>query len=371
MAATSSPFRLPPAWSMPSAILKWTVSRGVDFSKKNCLAVRGSLLHPFQIVTNRVSLLHAEDGSYLKKVPWSFRCKIRCKGSEVFCIQVRSQTHDRSHVIVMWLTPFSPAGEMGVRGQLPVPQVWRWTHPLQGAHEETTNMSGPSEVDRFREACRSKDALFARLDALVDAVETAKDGEEQKTALNAFSQQKVGIARRLSELVDSLKVVQEITRPLEEAGVAPCRKMHTVLVAGAALGVPAPPSCPDELTGRANAVREASLAPSSTEEFRVPHTFRKSRRATSLTFSPSDDAAVARALLKQRSLPVLERTQGVASSREDTPTRSLARWGRHNLAKRIAKGLRLPRLPFFGLAYSTALDTFFGGVDFYPAYNRF
>ena len=150
-------------------------------------------------------------------------------------------------------------------------------------------------------------------------------------------------------------------------------------------------------------MREASLAPSSNEKFRVQHTFRKSRRAASLTFSPSDDPAVARALQKQRSLPVLERTQGVASSREDTPTRSLARWGisrtskdsfaptrleytgettngggpwtprkvRHNLANRFAKGLRLPRLHFFGLAYSTALDTFFGGVDFYPAYNRF
>ena len=80
-----------------------------------------------------------------------------------------------------------------------------------------------------------KDALFARLDALVDAVETAKDGEEQKTALNAFSRQKVGIARRLSELVDSMQVGQETTKPLEEAGVAQCRQSRFVLLAGAAL----------------------------------------------------------------------------------------------------------------------------------------
>jgi len=152
-------------------------------------------------------------------------------------------------------------------------------------------------------------------------------------------------------------------------------------------------SCPDELTGRSNemtgrahAVREASLEPSSNESFRVPHTSRKGRR---LTFFHSDDPAVARALQKQRSLPRLERTQGVASPREDTPLnwsnqllavtrlQPLARWPRtvrHNIAKRIAKGrelLRLPRLPDFDLAHSTALDYFFGGVDFYPAYDRF
>ena len=109
---------------------------------------------------------------------------------------------------------------------------------------------------------------------------------------------------------------------------------------------------------------------------REPHTFRKSRRAASMTFFPSDDPAVARALQKQSSLPGLERTQGVASSREDTPP-SLARWPRkvrHHLAKRIAKGrelLRLPTLPSFDLAHSTALDIFFWGLDFYPAYNRF
>jgi len=99
------------------------------------------------------------------------------------------------------------------------------SHPLQRAHEESTSMIGPCEVDRCREACRSKDALcdperkqlsssasapstsplgpprsetrfkdalFARLNALVDAVETAKDGEEQEMALNAFSQLKLG-----------------------------------------------------------------------------------------------------------------------------------------------------------------------------------
>jgi hypothetical protein len=326
------------------------------------------------------------------------------------------------------------------------------SHLLQREHDETTNMNRPSEVDRFGEACRSRDALFARLSALVDAVETAKDGEEKEMALNAFSQQKLGIARRLSELVDSLKVGQEITRPLEEVDVASCRKIHPVLVEGAALGAPAHPSveqaaatrrdaseeraaplksnnttismshseivmsdaailpqtqpprsdrtadspiqelrgrdlqieppmesCPDELTGRANDVREASLEPSSNEEpesFCAPHTFRKSRQAAHLTFLPSDDPAVARALEKQSSLPSLGRTQGVASPRENTP-RSLARWPRkvrHNLEKRIAKGralLRLPRLPHFDLAHSTALDRFFGGLDLYPAYNRF
>ena len=107
----------------------------------------------------------------------------------------------------------------------------------------------------------------------------------------------------------------------------------------------------------------------------MPHTLRKSRRAASLTFFPSDDPAVARALEKQSSLPGLERTPGVASPREDTP-RSLARWPRkvrHNLAKCIARGrelLRRPRLPFFDLARATALDRFFG-LDFYPAYSRF
>ena len=308
-------------------------------------------------------------------------------------------------------------------------------------------MNGPSEVDRFREACRSKDALFARLNVLFDAVETAKDDEEREIALTAFSQQKLGIARRLSELLDSIKVGQEITRPLEDAGVAPCVNIHAVLFAGAALGVPSahlneqaaatrrdaseeraaplrshleidvsvatklpqirPPrsdravdspiqelrgrdlqidphmeSCPGELAGRANAVCEAALEPSSTEgpeSLCVPHTSRMSRRAASLTFFPSDDPAVARALQKQSSLPGLERTQGFASAREDT-SRSLARWPRtvrHNLAKRIAKGrqlLRLLTMPSFDLARwtnSTALDKFFGGVGSYPAYNRF
>ena len=357
----------------------------------------------------------------------------------------------------------------------------------------TTNMDGPSEADRLREACRSKDALFARLNALVDAVETAKDGEEHDMALNAFAQQKSGIARRLSQLVDSLEVGQEITRPLEEVDVAPCRKMHTVLVAGAALGVPAPASveqaaatrrdaseeraapnnatismshlemamsvattrpqirpprsddspveelqgrdlqieppvesCTDELTGHADALtgrahaadeltgclihtsrhtsrqHSAHAAPSPSlesslyeeaESFRVPHSSRKSprKKEAPLTFFPSDDPAVARALLKQTSLPVLKRTQGAASPREDTPLnwsnqlrlqpRSLARWPRtvrHSLAQRIAKGrelLRLPRLPAFDLALATAFDIFFGWVDrgdhSYPAYNRF
>ena len=235
-------------------------------------------------------------------------------------------------------------------------------------------MNGPSEVDRFREACRSKDALFARLNTLCDAVETAKDDEERVIALTAFSQQKLGIARRLSELLDSIKVGQETTRPLEDAGVSPCMKTHAVLFSVAALGVPSPPpveqaaatrrdaseeraaplrsndattsmshleigmsvatklpqiqsprsdravdspvqelrgrdlqidppmeSCPDELAERSNAVREAALEPSSDEEpesLWVPHTSRRSRRAASMTFSPSDDPAVARALQK-------------------------------------------------------------------------
>ena len=66
--------------------------------------------------------------------------------------------------------------------------------------------------DRFREAFRSKQAIveiqtdIARLNALIDPVETAKTGEEREMALEAFSQKKMGNSRH----VDSMKVGQKI-----------------------------------------------------------------------------------------------------------------------------------------------------------------
>ena len=73
-------------------------------------------------------------------------------------------------------------------------------------------MHGTSEIDRFREAFRSKQAIveiqtyIARLNALIDPVETAKTGEEREMALEAFSQKKMGNSRH----VDSMKVGQKI-----------------------------------------------------------------------------------------------------------------------------------------------------------------
>ncbi|KAJ1475982.1 hypothetical protein T484DRAFT_1966822 [Baffinella frigidus] len=75
-----------------------------------------------------------------------------------------------------------------------------------------------------RDACRSKDTLIAQLNALLDAVAAAKDGEEREVALEAWEREKAEIARSLRELVGSMneeniKVVQEITKPLEDARV--------------------------------------------------------------------------------------------------------------------------------------------------------
>ncbi|KAJ1465924.1 hypothetical protein T484DRAFT_1863116 [Baffinella frigidus] len=80
-------------------------------------------------------------------------------------------------------------------------------------------MAAPAfDFSSLREAFRSKDTLIARLNALLDAVEAAKDGEARETALEAWAQEKSGIASRLCELVES-KVGKDITKPLEDAGV--------------------------------------------------------------------------------------------------------------------------------------------------------
>ncbi|KAJ1485820.1 hypothetical protein T484DRAFT_1944671 [Baffinella frigidus] len=80
-------------------------------------------------------------------------------------------------------------------------------------------MAAPAfDVSSLREAFRSKDTLIARLNALLDAVEAAKDSEARETALEAWAQEKSGIASQLGELVES-KVGKDITKPLEDAGV--------------------------------------------------------------------------------------------------------------------------------------------------------
>jgi len=56
-------------------------------------------------------------------------------------------------------------------------------------------MNGPSEIDRFREAFRSKQTLPARQHATLDPVERLNDGAEREKALGAFSEQKWEIDR--------------------------------------------------------------------------------------------------------------------------------------------------------------------------------
>jgi hypothetical protein len=132
-------------------------------------------------------------------------------------------------------------------------------------------MHGTSDIDRFREGFRSKQTHVARqhalldavetrtdiaqLNALIDAVETAKTSEEREMALESCSQSEMGNTRRLRTHFDSMKVGQGITKSLEEAGVAPCRKSRAVLVAGAALHVPAAATKRDAPGGHAAPLR--------------------------------------------------------------------------------------------------------------------
>jgi hypothetical protein len=70
----------------------------------------------------------------------------------------------------------------------------------------------------------------------------------------------MGNSRLLIKHVDFMQVGQETTKSLEEAGVAPCRKSHAVLSAGAALHVPAAATRRDAPGGHAAPLRFTKAA---------------------------------------------------------------------------------------------------------------
>jgi len=222
-------------------------------------------------------------------------------------------------------------------------------------------MNGPSEIDRFREAFRSKQTLLARQHALLDPVERLKDGAEREKALGAFSEQKLQIDRfreafgsrqtRAPSFAPRRPCVSTrgppaVTRNDAPGGQAaplmsseaPFSISHLESVESGAATLP-PSRAPSRITcpsteGDCQPSHRAADPPveelqgrwtNELTEFRrvsIPSAF----QVTGLTVSPSDDSAVARALQRRSSLPVVSvRTQWVASAREDKPG-ALTRW---------------------------------------------
>ena len=216
-------------------------------------------------------------------------------------------------------------------------------------------MHEPSEIDRFREAFRSKQTPLARQHAILDPVERLKDGAEREKALGAFSEQKLQIDRfreafgsrhtRAPFLAPrrpcvSTRGPQAVTRRDAPGGhaaplmssEAPFSLSRLESVASDA-ATPPPSRAPSRITcssteGDCQPSHRAADPPVEELQGRLTDKLTEFRRVniprafqvTWLTVSPSDDSAVARALQRQSSLPVVfERAQGVASAREDKP----------------------------------------------------